>query len=254
MLMRPPKDSLPVTLPGGAGLLALTPIYGAKAAGGGLWEKLWRLLHDLGLAEYFACEALYHFHNGTRRILIIGTRVYDLIWANEPEAQFIVDSIKRQLRLGNEEANSFVFCGKEFEQKLDDYSVKAICAATTKKLGLVTIPGVTSIRRKMLADPTPFGRDVREQMVSGAGSLSLIARSYRPDLCVHASKIQQIRRKPTYAAVRYANEVIEETKATSDRGLVFKPLLDWNSMIVCAVADAWHVDSTEWIEEGIARG
>ena len=88
-----------------------------------------------------------------------------------------------------------------------------------------------------------------EQMMSVAVSISWIARSCRPEQCVHASKIQQVQRKPTFVDVQYANEVVADCRATADRGLHYLPVLDWNKLMVVTVGDASHADSCEWIDE-----
>ena len=119
--------------------------------------------------ENFVYKALYYFHDGVRCVMILGTHVDDLLWANLPEAEWLVEEIRRLLKLGKEEEVEFTFCGKEFKQNLTDFSVKVTCMATTEKLGLVTIPGVNQITRKLLADPTPLGEEVVEQIDFSGG-------------------------------------------------------------------------------------
>ena len=71
MLLDPPKNvAFPEKLAPGAKLLALVLIYGTKNAGRGLWKKLWKILHELGLVENFVYKALYNFHDGERCVMI----------------------------------------------------------------------------------------------------------------------------------------------------------------------------------------
>ena len=57
-------------------------------------------MHNQGLVENFVYKALYHFHDGSACILIVGAHVDDLIWANEEVVLPIMVVIMKELNLG----------------------------------------------------------------------------------------------------------------------------------------------------------
>ena len=95
-----------------------------------------------GLKENRIYNALYSYANAEGKIiLIMGSHVDDLLWANLPEANSIVEAVRKSFTWGAEDEMVFRFCGKEVVQDAKDYSIKVTCRDTTKKLKLINIKG-----------------------------------------------------------------------------------------------------------------
>ena len=77
---------------------------------------MWRIFYEVGLIENFIFSALYHIHNESGCIVILGTHVDDLIWCNMERAQPIIEKLRAALKFGKEEAEEFTLCGKAFKQ------------------------------------------------------------------------------------------------------------------------------------------
>ena len=91
-------------------LQALVPIYGTKDAGRGLWRRVVRICtQEAGLKENFVFPAFYTHAVDGRIVLMLATHVDDFLWANEPEYDYLMDTIKRHLLLGKKEEISFRF-------------------------------------------------------------------------------------------------------------------------------------------------
>ena len=69
---------------------------------------------------------------------IVGSHVDDLLWANAPEVDHMVDYVLKTFECGKIEEGKFRYCGKEIEQ-LDDFSIKVTCKATTLKMRPIAI-------------------------------------------------------------------------------------------------------------------
>ena len=82
-----------------------------------------------------------------------------------------------------------------------------------------------------------------EAMMSDAGSLSWIARQVDPLHSIHASRVQQVQRKPAREDIERTNSVVEEVRADPDRAIVFTKCLNWENMLLITIADCSHADS-----------
>ena len=124
LLFKQPEGGLE-GLPEGTHLLARVPIYGTRDAGRGFWKKLRRTLVSTGLKENHIMKALYSYEKEGGVKIILGTHVDDLLWANKPEAQHIVDKILKEFQCGKIEERAFRYCGKDILQD-DDFNIKVM--------------------------------------------------------------------------------------------------------------------------------
>ena len=178
LVLRQPTGGLPA--PGikpDDRLLAFVHIYGTRDAGLSLWRKIRRVLLSRGFTENFVLNALYAFTRDGVVQVLLATHVDDTIWANEPEVDFIMDEIRKELVFGTEEQLKFRFCGIEVDQDPQTYTIRVSCEQTSKKLSLIRL---SRERSKQLEAPAT--EDEREQLMNVTGSLMWISRSCRPGI------------------------------------------------------------------------
>ena len=104
----------------------------------------------------------------------------------------------------------------------DDFSIKATCSQTTKKMAPKPI---APERAKRVGEPaTP---EEQEQLRSVTGGLMWITRSCRPGLVYDTSTLQTAVSKPFVRDIILANKVVQYAQSTHDSGITFHPGLLW---------------------------
>ena len=239
LLLRQPKGGLPGLLYDDR-LLAKVPIYGTRDAGRGFWKKLRSILTGVGLVENYILKATYSYAKDGLILCIMGTHVDDLLWANEPEIDWVFDAIRKQVTFGSETEGSCRWCGREITQ-LEDFTVKVTCKETTKKIS--PIPISASRAKQGTSEATPHER---EQLESVNGSLSWVAKTARAGLLMAVSKVQQEKNKATVDTLKLCNRAVKFAKDDPDRGHTFLPnVLNWVDDIGFTVTDASHANELE---------
>ena len=185
-------------------------------------------------------NAFFSYADASGKVLMVmGSHVDDLLWANLPEAEPIVDQVKASFEFGSEESRNFRYCGKEVTQDAQG-TVKATCKNTTEKLSPIRFPS-----GRASTDLATEGEV--SQLMSVIGSLNWVARQCRPELSYRVSRLQQNCRlgTTTVAHLRDANKVVNYAASTADRGLTFEAgAIDWQNLAVLTCVDASH--SNEW--------
>ena len=121
LALRQPAGGLPapgIRLRPDDRLLAFVPIYGTRDAGRSLWRKIRRVLLSREFTENFVLNALYAFTRDGVVQVLLATHVDDTIWAYEPEVDFIMDEIQKELVSGAEEQLKFRFCDSRWTRIL----------------------------------------------------------------------------------------------------------------------------------------
>jgi len=154
---------------------------------------------------------------------MLGTHVDDLLWANEPEIDHLVEGLLKEFNVGTREENSFRFCGNEISQDADG-TIRKTCEATARKLKPINIS----------AGRTPYetaNDGEKAQLKSVAASLGLCARQVGPQYAYRASEAKKAEVKGTVKDMKDTNKLVEHVVETASRGLTFKAgLLDWDTM------------------------
>ena len=219
-------------------LLIKKPIYGMKDSGRVFWRTLRERALQSGWKENFVFKALYQLHKDGKLIGMFISHVDDLLWACTPEAEPSMQAILDSFKVGKIEEGSFRYCGKELVQD-DDYSITVRCEHTTNKLG--------SIKFQKGKRDKPSENEV-QQLKSVVGSIAWIARQARPDLSYRTSVLQSAGKDPTFATLKLANKTVEIAKAKAQQGIRYEAgSVDWDNMIVVAMADASHSNEIEVI-------
>ena len=87
-----------------------------------------------------------------------------------------------------------------------------------------------------------------KQLKSVVGSIAWIARQARPDLSYRTSVLQSAGKAPTLATLKLANKTIDIAKSKSQQGIRYEAgAIDWDNMIIVAMADASHSNEFEVI-------
>lgn len=203
-----------------------------------------------GFTENYILSALYAYSKNGVILILLATHVDDVIWANEPEAEGIMDSIKKELQFGKLQSHSFRFCGIEIEQSPDDFSIKVTCEQTTLKLKPIDLTGRC---KNLEGECTP---DERSQLWSIVGSLMWISRSCRPGISYRVSSLQAACRKPLIRDIVLANQVVNVCLANPKAGLTYRPGLCWPSkpehevqLCIAAVSDASHGSEEVYLDD-----
>ena len=239
LLLRQPRGGVPdPEVSHDSFLLARVPIYGTRDAGRGFWKRLRSVAVGAGLRESKILPAFYSYADGNGKvIMVLGSHVDDILWANLPEANHVMENIMAQFEVGTAESMNFRYCGKEVAQD-DDYNIVVTCRSTSLKLTPIRLPPGKKGAGTLLCNEQEVS-----QLKSIVGSLSWIARQCRPDLSYRVSRLQQRSSlgTATLADVLEANKVVAYTLATADRGLTFKAnAVDWSDMCVTTITDASH--------------
>ena len=187
--------------------------------------------------------------------VLLATHVDDTIWANEPEVDFIMDEIRKELVFGTEEQFKFRFCGIEVDQDPKSFAIRVSCEQTSKKLSPIRL---SSERSKQLEEPAT--EDEREQLMSVTGSLMWISRSCRPGISYSVSKLQSATRKPNVADLVLANKVVKYVLEDPTVGITYKPGLEWPKgrgdplrICVAAMSDASHGNEEGYLSDWDVR-
>ena len=223
LLLKPPSGGL-LGVPEDAGIMARVPIYGTQDAGRGFWKKLRRVITANGWRENRISRSLYHITTQEGRILgMLGTHVDDILWANEPGIDHLVEALLKQFNVGKREEDSFRFCGNEISQDAD-FTIHKTCEATARKLKPIHI----AAGRK----PYEAANDSEKaQLKSVAASLGWCARQVGPQYAYKVSKAKKSETKGTVKDMKDANKLVEHVVETASRGLTFKSgVLDWDTM------------------------
>ena len=112
MLLSQPDGGLPGVDPD-AQMLARVPIYGTKDAGRGFWKRLRSVCLEAGLHENRIMKSVYSFQKDGKVVCMMVTHVDDLLWACEPEYQYMIDHILKTFECGKIEKGNFRYCGKD---------------------------------------------------------------------------------------------------------------------------------------------
>ena len=225
-----------------AKILARVPVYGTRDAGRGFWKQLRSICIDAGLKENHVSKALYSYAKDGEVLLILGTHVDDLIWAAQPEAEWIIDKIRETFVFGTMDEAVFRYCGMNVKQDAD-FNITCECSDTILRTNPVRIDA----GRKNHMPITPAERT---QLKSVAGSLSWVARQCRPDLSYRVSKMQQSAAKGTVKDLKEANKVLEYAKDNAYRGLTYKSdSVDWKNLTLGIITDASWSGEEEVIKE-----
>ena len=182
------------------------------------------MITNHGWRENRISRALYHVTSPEGKILgMLGTHVDDLLWANEPEIDHLVEGLLKEFNVGTREENSFRFCGNEISQDADG-TIRKTCEATARKLKPINI----SAGRK----PYETANDgEKAQLKSVAASLGWCARQVGPQYAYRVSKAKKAEVKGTVKDMKDTNKLVEHVVETASRGLTFKAgLLDWDTM------------------------
>ena len=132
MLLQAPDGGIPGH-PGQEYMIARVPIYGTRDAGRQFWKRLRKVMIDAGFRENTIMPAVYSYSKDGKVMAVCGSHVDDLLWANDPSVDHMVDYVLRTFECGKIEEGCFRYCGKEIEQ-FDDFSIKVTCKATTLKM------------------------------------------------------------------------------------------------------------------------
>ncbi len=219
-------------------LIVKRPIYGMKDSGRLFWKRLREETIKANWKENFVFKALYQIRiNGKLAGLLI-THVDDLLWACVPEAEANIQSILQSFKVGRIDQDSFRYCGKEITQDAD-FSITVRCEHTTTKL--------EPIRYNKGTKDTISDNEAK-QLKSVVGSIAWIARQARPDLSYRTSVLQSAGKSPTLATLKLANKTVEIAKSRSQQGIRYEAgALDWDNMIIVAMADASHANEMQVI-------
>ena len=255
LILKQPHGGLPdASIEKDARLLAFVPIYGTKDAGRGLWRRIRKILIKHGLMENYILGALYSYAREGVVLLLIGTHVDDLIWANEPELEPLMQKIMEELIFGKVEEMNFRFCGMEVNQEVD-FTITLTCEQTSKKLFPIRL---TQERSRQTCQPCT--EEEKEDIMSVAGLLMWIARSCRPGIAYNVSTLQSASRKPIVSDIILANKVVKYVSETPKTGLTYKPCTFWprvpgeaNPMCMAAVSDASHGNEEVYLDEFATR-
>ncbi len=186
-------------------MMAQVPIYGFKAAGRGLWKQMRDMFVGAGLKENFVMKALYSYTDDKGKILaMLGSHVDDCVYANEPEAEHIIQKAKEAFQWGKEEAGSFRFNGKEIHQH-EDFSISKTCKDNTLKLQQIFIDAKVNGKTRRNQDSATEGE--KAQLKSVNGGLSWIARQCRPTLDYRVSKLKKREKDAKVADLKECNQL-----------------------------------------------
>jgi hypothetical protein len=249
MLFRQPKGGL-TKYDGDDGmqednyLLAQVPVYGTRDAGRGFWKKLRKAFINAGFRENRVFRALYSFTDKDGKLMCVaGSHVDDLLWANHPEAEHIVQKVLGEFEFGKIDSRNFTYCGKEVATDKDG-NITITCTATTKKL--VPIKIAPGRMKNVTANVT---QDEETQLRSVVGILAWIARQCRPDLSYRVSRLQSKVSKATVIDLKECNKVVAYALENPDIGITFKAsVLDWDTCVLCTINDASHANELEYIK------
>ena len=203
-------------------------------------------------------------------MVMLASHVDDILWAADPAAEHVIDSIKSEMKFGAMDEGSFRFCGVDILQD-KDFVIRVTCAQTTKKL--FPIP-ISAERAKCTNDPATS--EEQEALRSVTGGLMWITRSCRPGLAYDTSSLQTAVNKPFVSDILQANKVVQHAQSTADSGMCFRPGLRWPApgdvrtcsrhankddaskssehviepdFCIIACSDASHGGEDEWLDE-----
>ena len=116
LLLRPPKCGQP----GEEGRYALArqkPIHGTKDAGRRFYKTLRRRAIEAGLKESRLCRSFNTCRVDGRVVMMVGAHVDDILWAGEPEYEYIMTDLFKCFELNGIDEGDFRFCCREYSQK-----------------------------------------------------------------------------------------------------------------------------------------
>ena len=217
-------------MPDGACVVARVPVYGTRDAGRGFWLKLENVISDVGLVQNSVMPAFFSYAvDGVIKVLLC-THVDDIIWANDPDCDWMIDKILSVFDVGKVEERNFRYCGCEISQS-EDFTINVTCIDNTEKIEPIKYaPG-----RKLTE---PCSDQEKSQLLSVVGSLAWIARMCRPDLSYRVSRLQSRSKKALVRELKEANIVLDYALQDSKTGLRFTPQLDWDNAVLTTVSDA----------------
>ena len=222
------------------------PVYGTQNAGRGFWKKFRRTLIAGGVRENRVLSAVYTLTVDGQLRGIVATHVNDLLYAFDgPVGQGVINHIKQHLILSKESECNFSFCGREVRQDAenDDYTVRVTCEATTLTINEIRFEGNHVHVRKTAQERLTTSE--QEQYESVTGSLQWVARIARVESQAAVSRLQQMKKHATVAAIVFANKVLQYLKKTATRGLIFRMgVISWylGDFVIGSVCDASHAD------------
>ena len=160
------------------------------------------------------------------------THVDDMLWATKPGYEDRVQQLLDRYTIKTVESGTFRFCGREVIRH-SDFSVSVRCKDTTEKIEPVRYDPEG---RKQ----TDLARDHEiAQLRSVVHSLACLTRECRPQLSYGVNKLQSVCGTATLDDLRFAYQLLQEAKESSDDGLFFKSgLFTWNKMEMLTITDA----------------
>ena len=226
LLLRPPKGGLPGHDPAKkVAIVANKPIYGTPDAGRQLYKKVRRIAQENGILECASMPALFtHQVDGDIK-LMMATHVDDVLWCAAPGYEYIMDNFLKGFIVKSIDTDKFRFCGCAYYQD-DDCNVYVNAKDNTEKILPINYHK---------GDRSPEARATEgevSQMRSVVGSLAWIARKTRPDISYECSKMQSIVSVAQVKHLEACNQILQEIRATSERGLFLKAgAFEFNSAI-----------------------
>ena len=94
MLLQAPDGGIP-GYPDQEYMIARVPIYGTRDAGRQFWKRLRKVMIDAGFRENTIMPAVYSYSKDGKIMAICGSHVDDLLWANDPSVDHMVDYVLR---------------------------------------------------------------------------------------------------------------------------------------------------------------
>ena len=232
LMIQPPGGVPDVDISADTMFVARVPIYGTCDAGRGFWKKLRHDILSTGLRENGVIRALYIYQEDGELKSMLATHVDDMLRATKSGYEDRVPQLLDRYTIKTVESGTFRFCGREVIQH-SDFSVSVKCKDTTEKIEPVRYDPKG---RKQ----TDLARDHEiAQLRSVVGSLEWVARQCRPQLSYGVNKLQSECGTATLDDLRFANNLLQEAKESSDDGLFFKSgLFSWNKMEMLTITDA----------------
>ena len=233
LLLKPPRGGLP-----GEGdlsdtaILARVPIYGIGDSGRMFWKRLREEFIAAGFQENKVSKALYSFQKDGIVKCMVGTHVDDILWASDPEFEFMVQKILDTFSIRKIEEDSFRFCGREIAQD---------------KIGNITVTCRSSVENVLPINFETKGRKGMDKATAGeigqlrsvVGSLAWVCRQCRPRLSYAVSRLQSVAAAAQVKDLSFANKLLQEAKEESHLGMTFKAkAFDWNDAILVTISDA----------------
>ena len=130
------------------------------------------------------------------------------------------------------EEGSFRFCGREVDQDAES-NIMIRCKSSVENVLLINF----ETKGRNNNDKATQGEI--GQLRSVVGSLAWVGRHCRPAIRYAVSRLQFIATAASVKDLTYANKLLQDAKADSDLGIVYKGKgFDWHNAVLVTITDA----------------